>query len=236
MRLVRSRSTVINALLLAMAVLACIAWSLRRDPTPARFTTEVFVPIYVSFLLPMSCLSYASGSIAGDRQDRTLVYLLATPLPRPLIFLAKYAAATVLLALWNLIGAAVMCRMAGEAGWRAYLVYAPVILSTSLAYTGLFHVFSVLFRRATIVSLGYALFLETFLGNMPGIVKRLAISFYAQCLVFERGGPLGVAPTGGRNPALFQPVTGQTAQLVLAIAALAFVVLGLSLFSRREYD
>jgi hypothetical protein len=78
--------------------------------------------------------------------------------------------------------------------------------------------------------------LETFLGNVPGIVKRVAVTFYTQCLVFDIGKDLGLGPAGGRNPALFLPISGHAAQLVLwALAATLFVV-GLCAFCRREYE
>ena len=44
----------------------------------------------------------------------------------------------------------------------------------TLAYVCLFHLFAVAFRHSTIIALVYAVFMEMLLGNMPGIVKRVA--------------------------------------------------------------
>ena len=101
-RLIRSRQTLVSGMLLGFAVLATLAWSLRRDrigqrfPEPGEFTEQkklieqILIPIYVSFLLPVFCLCFGTASIAGDRDERTLAYLLVSPLPRPLIYTAKY--------------------------------------------------------------------------------------------------------------------------------------------------
>jgi ABC-type transport system involved in multi-copper enzyme maturation permease subunit len=234
-RMIRSRQTIINVLLLTMALLAAYAWSLHANKTSERFVREVVLPIYVSFLLPVFSLCYASVGIASDRQEQTLVYLLATPLSRVTIYVAKFVAALALVLVWNLAGFAAMGRIAGPAGWEACRLLWPAVFWASLAYTCLFHLFSVSLRRATVISVGYALFLETFLGNMPGIVKRVAISFYTQCLVFDMGLDIGLGPAGGHNPALFLPVTGEVARAVLWTLAVVLFLIGLVVFCRREY-
>ena len=55
-RLLWSRHTMVSLLLLVFAVLVVVAWSLRRERTPREFTEQIFLPLYVSFLLPMFCL------------------------------------------------------------------------------------------------------------------------------------------------------------------------------------
>ncbi len=234
-RMLWSRQTMVNFLLLVMVGLACVGWSLRGDRPPAAFLHQVLLPLYVAFLLPMFCLCYATVGIAGDREEGTLVYLLATPLPRPLIYLAKYAAAFALTMVWTLGGLFLLGRAAGPAGRDAVGIAWPVALLATLAYVSLFQLFGAIFRRATIVALGYALFLEVFLGNMPGIVKRVAINFYVQCLLFDAASPLGVSASGPHNAAIFQPVTAGTAQLVLIAATVLLFLLGGWTFSRREY-
>lgn len=235
-RMLRSRQTLVNALLLAFALLAATAWSLHHQRTAAQFVQEIFLPLYVSFFLPIFSLCYASAGVAGERQEQTLVYLLATPVPRSVIYLAKFAAALLLVSAWNLAGFAALGRLAGPAGWESFQRFWPAIAWSSLAYTCLFHLFSVLWQRATIISLGYALILETFLGNMPGIIKRVAISYYTQCLVFDGGKSLGLGPAGDRDPALFLPIAGDTAQLVLACVSGALFAAGWWAFCRNEYQ
>jgi ABC-type transport system involved in multi-copper enzyme maturation permease subunit len=234
-RAVRSRQTVLGILLLASASLAVAAWSMRHERTPQDFLDAIVLPIYVSFLLPMFCLCYATPSVAGDREEQTLIYLLATPLPRPMIFAAKYAAALALALAWTVGAWAVLSWLAGPAGRLVFRPFCPAVLWSTLAYVGLFHLFSVTLRRATIVALVYTLFLETFLGNMPGIVKRVAVSFYTQCLILDAGAPLGILPTGAREPALLVPVSGDTAWTVLCLAAAVSLAAGAWLFSRIEY-
>ncbi len=115
-RSVRSRQSAVCALLLVAAGLAATAWSLRHGPGSQEFVREVVLPVYVSFLLPMFCLCCATPSVAADREEQTLVYLLATPLPRPMICAAKYAASLALALAWTVATWAVLTRCAGPAG------------------------------------------------------------------------------------------------------------------------
>ena len=234
-RTVRSRQTVVCALLLAFAAASVTAWSLRHGRTSQQLVEELLLPVYVSLLLPLFCLCYASPAVAADREDRTLAYLLATPLPRPLIFTAKYAAAMGLALGWSLGVWAGLAWLAGPVGRAVVWVFFPAAVISTASYTGLFCLFSVLFRRATIAALVYAVFLEALFGNMPGVVKRLAISFYTQCLILDAGKPLGLNALAGRSPELFMPVSGSTAWTVLGIATILFFAAGVWLFSRQEY-
>lgn len=234
-RSLRSRQTAVCGLLLALAVLAAVAWSLRRDREAQEFADDIVFPLYVSFLLPIFCLCYAAPSIAGEYEEQTLVYLLATPLPRSMIFAAKYGSAMIAAMLWTYGSWALLSWLAGPAGRILFQAYSPAVFWSTLVYVGLFCVFSAALRRATIVGLAYIFFLEAFLGNVPGIAKRVAIAFYTRCLMLDAGAELGIQPMGMRDPALFLPLSGDTARLILCVLAAATFLLGAWLFSRREY-
>lgn len=234
-RLVMSRQTIICVLLLALAALAVFAWSYRHSRTPAQFIEDVLLTVYVSFLLPMFCLSFASAGVASDREEQTLVYLLTTPLPRPWIFVAKAGAALAISLVWTIGSLTLLCWLAGKPGTDTFHTVWRSVVASTVAYVALFQLFSVIFRRATIVALGYSLFLETLVGNMPGIVKRLTICFYARCMIFESSADLGIGPTGPFNALLFQPIPGATAETILYAASLAMLLSALLIFSTREY-
>jgi ABC-type transport system involved in multi-copper enzyme maturation permease subunit len=235
-RLFRSRQTIVCCLLLAMASIAVVAWSLRRERSPKEFIEEIFMAVYVSFLLPIFCLSQGTAGIASDREEQTLVYLLVTPLPRPLIFLAKSSASLLLALAWTLGGMALICWFGGRPGRTAFLVLWPSVLWSTIAYVALFLLFSVTFRRATMIALAYALFIETLIGNMPGIAKRLAVSFYTRCQIFDAGAEFGVSPPGSGAGDLFTAIPGPTAQTILCLLSGGLLLAGLSIFTVREYS
>ncbi|MFO0868396.1 MAG: hypothetical protein U0935_05560 [Pirellulales bacterium] len=235
LRLIRSRQTMVSLLLLGFAALAVVAWALRRERTPAQFTEEVFLTLFSSLLVPIFCLSFGTAGIASDREEQTLVYLLVAPLPRPCVFLAKALASLVPALLWTVGSLALLCRLAGRPGAEAWGALWPSVVWSTVAYVSLFLLFSVLFRRATLLALAYSLFLETLVGNLPGIAKRMAVSFYLKCLVFESSESFGLRLQGLFQPELFLPVSGSTAQLVLLALSGLFFLVAMIIFSVREY-
>ena len=49
--------------------------------------------VYFSLLLPLLCLCFGTQAIGGEWEERNLVWALTRPIPRPLIYLAKFSAA-----------------------------------------------------------------------------------------------------------------------------------------------
>lgn len=201
------------------------------------FSQELVLIIFTTFLLPIVALAYGTTSVGGDREDRTLLFLLVRPVPRWLVLLAKLSA-TLPLVLGLVVGSFwLYCRLAGEPGALAYPRYVQAMVCMTLAYVGLFHLFAVSFRHSTIVALLYAMFLEFFIGNMPGIIKRVCVSFYGKSMIYELGSDaLGYGRGLPRpDPEWFVPVSAEaSAQTLLGIAA-ASTALALFVFSRREY-
>lgn len=197
------------------------------------FSNWVVFSIFLGFLLPIWSLSFATEAVGGERESRTLVWLLTRPLPRWSIYLAKFVAVLPWCLALNLGGFAILCLLGSEPGRLALRLFWPAVLGGTLAFCSLFHLMSALFRRAAVLSLVYAFFLEWVLGNMPGTMKRISISFYARCLMFEAGEPYGLQPD---RPAIYLPVSGATAWVVLLGMTVAFLLMGMVVFSRSEYQ
>ena len=190
------------------------------------------MPVFVAALLPIYCLCYASGTVSSERSDGTLVYLLTSSLYRPLIYTAKFIAASLVTLLWTIGTFALMAYFAKPDGWQVFDKFWPSITLATLAYVSLFHLFSVVFQRSTIISLLYAIFLEILFSNMPGTAKRITVLFYTRCSLFDAGSEFGIAP---ENPEIFLPVSGGAATAALWIATVALFSLGAWVFMRKEY-
>jgi ABC-type transport system involved in multi-copper enzyme maturation permease subunit len=222
--------------LFPLAGAALFLWRWRRwlpTATPEQFErslglfTEGFVVVvFATFLLPICALAYATTSLGSDREDRTLVFLLSRPVPRWLILLAKLSA-TLPLVLGLVAGSFfAYCRLAGAVGREAFELYLPPLFFLTLAYVGLFHLFAVMFRHSTIVALIYALFVEPLVSNMPGIINRVAVTFYGRSIIDH---------AAQRTSSLFSPIGPLTAAWALCAIALGTLLLAGWLFERREY-
>jgi ABC-2 type transport system permease protein len=233
-RLLWSANTLMVLLPLAVCFLVAMHRHARDDYAESfqQYSDEFVMPLVVSFIVPVCALAYATSSIGGDREDRTLLFLLVRPIPRWLVLVGKWCA-TLPIAV-GLVAASYWgyCRLAGEVGERAWELYLPAVFSMTIAYIGLFHLFTVCFRHSTIVALIYALFMEGILGNMPGIVKRVAINFYGRSMIYDMGAADGL---GRPDPAWFVPVSAQAGMWTLLGVAFGGLVLALMVFQRREY-
>jgi hypothetical protein len=197
------------------------------------YSNWVVFLIFVGFLLPIWSLSFATEALGGEREGRTLVWLLSRPLSRPAIYLAKFVA----LLPWSLGltlgGFGLLCALAGRPGGLAFRLYWPGIIGGTVAFCALFHLLGACFRRASVIALVYSFFLETLLGDMPGYMKRISISFYTRCLMFEAAQDYGVQP---EKPSIYLPVDGTSAWLVLLGVTATLLVAGMIVFTRLEYQ
>jgi ABC-2 type transport system permease protein len=197
------------------------------------FSNWIIFSVFLSFLLPIWSLSFATDSIGGEREARTLIWLLVQPLGRPSLYLAKFVALVPYSLALNLGGFGLLCVAAGSAGRPAFQLFWPAVACGTFAFCSLFHLIGALFRRPAVVAIVYSFFLETILGNMPGYMKRISIGYYVRCMMFERAQGYGIQP---EKPSIYLPVDGATAAAVLMGATVGFLVLGMAVFSRSEYQ
>ena len=196
------------------------------------FSDAVVFQLFTTFLLPLWTISFATEGLGREREAQNLLWVLTRPIPRPAIFLAKYVALLPWCLLLNLGGFTLICLAGGNQGRLALEVYWPAVLWATLAFSALFHLMGACLRRASVVALLYAFFLETVMGNMPGQFKRFSISFYTRCLMFDRAHEIGIHP---ERPNWYMPVSGTTAWLVLAAVTMACLIIGAIVFTRNEY-
>ncbi len=233
-RLFWSTSTLMVSLPLAI----CAIWLVRRrydrmadvEAAFLKFSEHFVINAFVLFVVPICALVYGTTGVGSDREDRTLLFLLVRPIPRPLVLAAKFIAA-IPLALSLIAGSFyVYCLLAGEAGRLAFELYLPAVLGMTLAYVGLFHLFAVAIRHSTIAALVYGIFIELLLGLVPGIIKRVTISYYGRVLIYDAAGPEGLdAPRG------FEPISAHAAGWSLLGIALGSMLLVFIVFQWREY-
>jgi len=198
----------------------------------AVFTDWIMFRLFTTFLLPLWSTAFATEGLGREREANNLLWVLTRPIPRPAIFFAKYLALLPWCLLLNLGGFTLLCLAGGRPGWMALQLYWPAALFGTLAFSALFHAMGACLRRAAIVALLYSFFLETIMGNMPGQFKRLSISFYTRCMMFDSAREFGVQP---EQPGIFLPVSGTTAWLVLAGVTIVCLVIGAFAFTRNEY-
>jgi ABC-2 type transport system permease protein len=197
------------------------------------YSRWIVFSIFLSFLLPLWSLSFATEALGGERESNSLVWLLCRPLPRPAIYLAKFVALLPWSIGFNVGGFGLLCLVAGKPGAMAFRLYWPAVLWATLAFSALFYLMGAFFRRPAVAAIVYAFFLEVIFGNMPGYLKRISIGFYTRCMMYEAAEGFGVQP---ERPEIFLPVDGATALAVLMGLTVVLLGIGMAVFARSQYQ
>jgi ABC-type transport system involved in multi-copper enzyme maturation permease subunit len=196
------------------------------------FSQWVVFSIFLTFLLPIWSLSFATEALGGERENHSLIWLLSRPLPRPAIYLAKFVALLPWSVGLNVLGFALLCLVGGSPGRLALRLYWPAVVWATLAFSALYLLMGAYFRRPAVIAIVYSFCLEVVLANMPGYLKRASIGFYTRCLMFDTAGQYGVQ---AEKPSVFLPVDGATALAVLVGGTALLLVVGMWVFSRTQY-
>jgi ABC-2 type transport system permease protein len=146
------------------------------DLNPAAWGTPVLVGLGLAVLLPVTALIVGAGVLGSEVDDGTIVHILAKPLPRSQIILAKYGVAVAVTAVTTATPLFVAGVLADSARLGVGLAVAAV--AGTFAYTALFLLLSLLSRRPVLLGLVYILVWEGLLGRFVSGTRVFSIEQY----------------------------------------------------------
>ena len=239
--MVWSRRSLMMAILLGLPVAFGILF---RAVLLARLPTEVtsadlfgmIVTVYVSFLVPLAALFYATALVADEVEGKTLTYLLTRPVRRGAILAGKFAAflaTTLSLSLPSLVLAFFL--FATTRGWAGASAAVPdlfrdmgVVVLAFLAYGALFALLGVVLKRPMIPGLLFVFVWER-VSNLPGYLPRFTVTAYLRSLIRHR------SPVEGLSDMFGQVLPTALCLEVLAGMIVVFLAGAAWIFSGREY-
>jgi len=180
-------------------------------------------------IVPIVSLVFAAASLGDARDDGTLVYLWLRPMGRaPLVAAAALASATVSLPLCvvpTVLGGWLATDFAAGSGRVAAGALAAAALGT-VAYSCLFVLLGLLFRKAVLWGIAYILLWEGLAVGLGDFAERLSLRGYARSLLSQIADvDLGFTSYGV-----------VTAVIVLAAVAAASLALATVRLSRLNVD
>ena len=240
-RQLRPRRLAVALLLFILISVVVAVVGVERSWSAERFIGSIIGRPFCRFFLPVIALTFGTAVLGDERENKPLVYLSTRPLPRWSLFLAKVLGSVPLvlgISLGTLLGICATAILAGglpvpllKAAW----VFVPTVTFGVLAYLAFFSWLGAAFRNSTLIGVAYVFLVEFFMGNVPGVLKQVSISFYIRSMLYDAAEPLGVAPRERRGIFQLELIEGSDAALVLAATAAGFMLLGMYWFSRREY-
>jgi ABC-2 type transport system permease protein len=219
----RRRFLLLLPLPLLVVGLAVMADSLGARPDD--WGPPVIVGLGIAVVLPVLALVIGTGVLGAEIDDGTILHILAKPLPRREIILAKLSVAAVVTAVTIAVPMFAVGLVAGDVGLGVALAVATAL--GAVAYTALFLALSLLTRRPVLVGLMYVLVWEGVLGNVVSGTQVLSIQQYV-IAVADRLSPSAFLATSVSLPvALAMAFIFSAGATVLAIDRLrSFTVVG----------
>lgn len=182
-QLLGRRRTVLLLLLSGVPVLIALVYRAVGADDIKNFSDGIFDGVAVTILLPIVAVLCGTAAFGAEIEDGTVVYLLAKPVARWRILLAKLAGAagfTVLLTVLSVVVTGLVGVVGqSDEGTAATLGFTIAMIVGSLCYTSVFVALSLFTRRALVIGLGYVLIWEGGLANLLPGIANLSIRQYA---------------------------------------------------------
>lgn len=204
------------------------------------FSAFLYV-MYPQALCILASLLYGASLLAGEIEDKTLVYLFTRAQPRWKILLGKYVATATVLALMATVSMSIAYVIAGfPIGPRVWVALASSITAGCFTYTAIFCLLGLFVpRRAIPVGLIYAVVVEFILSSVPAVVNELTTSYYIRSFAWHLADlpiPADERVDFEREAAPFiAGVDAPTAVLALATISVVALTISAVVIHRRQW-
>ncbi|HEV8114808.1 MAG TPA: hypothetical protein VGP53_01115, partial [Acidimicrobiales bacterium] len=170
-------------ILLGVAIRAADLTAAERS---LAITRDLLGGFGLNLVVPVTALVFASAAFGDPTDDRTMVYLWLTPIPRWRLVAAGWAAALSVAGPVAIVPVAAAAAVAGAEGRLVAGTVAGAALAT-VGYTALFLGLGLLVRRALAWGLAYVLIWELAVARIAEGAARLSVSVYSRSVLSEVG-------------------------------------------------
>jgi ABC-2 type transport system permease protein len=218
-----------RALLFAIPplILVLVTLALRAaHPERASWPEDILGVFGYSVVLPLTALIIGTSVLGAEIDDGSIIHLLATPVPRRVVILTKFAVASVLTMVFAAVPELLAGLIATGGATRLAIGLFAGALAGSLIYNAIFVMVSVTTTRAIAVGLGYVLIWEGLLANLVSGARLLSAGQYSLAVANS------IAHDGNLNAGLSLS-TAIIMGVIVTVASLAFATVRLSSFSLK---
>ncbi len=205
-----------------------------------QFWPQIILGLYFTILLPIAALLVATSIIAEEIEDKTLTYILTSPLNKKAFLAGKFFIYLLYLILMTLLSIFLSSLINFQAVMFSSfqlkiilrVMFAALLAIT--AYGGLFLAMSALNpRRAVVIGFIYIFGWESIVQYMPGLTQKFTLAHYVKSLL-----PYSLDnKAGGLKSFLFfelTPTPFWQSLLTLLLLAAIFIILALLIFNKKE--
>jgi ABC-2 type transport system permease protein len=227
--LLRGKRPIGLAVLPLLAVLLAIADRLiSTNQSAASRYASLTETLFLSTAVAIVALVLGASSIGDERDDGSILHLVATPVPRHVIILSKLAAAStaVLVLCGPALAACIDIALGSSVTVRAVLWSVIALILCGIAYSALFLVLALVSGRPVLIGLIYIVLWEGSVATFAPQANWLSVGAYGRSMIAE-GLP-------GADRANVPSISGTGSIVVLAIAMALLAWLATYRLSRVE--
>ena len=155
----------------------------------AEIFSKAMLIIYIQLLVPILALLFGSLVINEEIDNKTLIYLTTSPVPKPAIIVGKYIAYIVLSAI--IINAGLLlCFLVinidqlGEVSYlKQFLTFVGVGGLALIAYSAFFTLLGTLIKKSVILGLLFIFGWENVVQYFPGVTQKFTFIHYIKSLL-----------------------------------------------------
>lgn len=210
--LLRGRRTLAIGLLALLPVVAAVVFAARGHVAPELFWAREVQRLIIPTITAFVAVVVGASAIGDDREDGTILYLAATPIPRLTLVLSKLAAAwTASMALLApvVIASGLIALRGGGAGQIAWPL-AGVALAC-LGYCAAAGWLAMTVRRPVMVGVLYILLWEGSIATFAASADRFSLAAYGRAVAVEGVIDVNAPPTSAGVAAIVLVVVGAVA-------------------------
>lgn len=184
--------------------------------------------IVITTIVPLACLIFGTAALGSEIEDGTAVYILAKPVPRREIIVAKFAAADMVVAVFIVPASAIsgLIALQGTSEQGIAVGFSLATLLGVAAYSAVFILLSVASSRALIFGLAYVFIWEGVVTELFSGTRWISIRQYC----------LGVADliSSVNEDAFRAELDGPAALILIAVVTATALILAVRRLERLE--
>jgi ABC-2 type transport system permease protein len=209
-------------------LLAILDRALSTNESAATRYASLAETLFLSTVVAIVGLVLGASSIGDERDDGSILQLVATPVTRARIIVSKLAAAwtAVLVLCGPALAACIAIGLGGEATVRAVVWSVAALALCGLIYAALFLLLALVSGRPVLIGLVYVVLWEGSVATFAPQANWFSVGAYGRAMIAQ-GLP-------GADRANVPSISGYGASVVLAIAGAVLAALATARLARVE--
>lgn len=240
----KSKRTKVLFLLSAVPVLVLLITKLiemgnpQGDVSAEKVFSHLLLVVYIQLLIPVLALLFGTLIVNEELDNKTLIFLTTSPIPKPAIVLGKYFAFVTVSSIISCLGFLLSFIIINlnhfhEISYLSeFLSFMGVGVLALFAYMSLFALMGTWLKRALILGLMFIFGWENVVQYFPGTTQKLTVFHYLKSLL-----PYSESKTSFLTILISQLEPSSTAESITVLLVLTVLSLigACYIFKTKEY-